>query len=129
MHACLEDNTACIVVATTTNPVHRMRTRHIALRFHNVREAVRDGVVSLKHVWTEHQVADIFTKSIPRSAFERFRDVLFGRVTFDEMCMKHPKPIVLDKTAEVHKMTTNTSTWPMYQIPIEQESLLGDLIA
>jgi len=59
-----EDNAACIAI--TAKPVHRSRSKHIAVKYHNVREAVENGEVELVQVWTEHQVADLFTRSRSR---------------------------------------------------------------
>ena len=105
-----EDNEACIAVADNPSPIHRSRTRHIALRYHNVRDAVRDNIVKLVHVWTKHQVADIFTKSLSRTDFERFRGPLMGEVTFTKMCEDFPKdPDNLTKVSTLHSIKRNFS--------------------
>ena len=59
-----EDNQACIAI--TDNPVHRSRSKHIGVKYHNVREASQNGEVKLTYINTEHQVADLFTKSPPQ---------------------------------------------------------------
>ena len=87
-----EDNQACIIVADNEYSVYRPRTRHIAIRYHNVKDAVSDGTVKLVHVWTKHQVADIFTKSLSKTDFLRFRGPLMGHTSFDTMCDSFPKP-------------------------------------
>ena len=51
----------------------------------NVREASENGEISLISVKTEHQCADIFTKSLTRTKFERFRDTIRGAVTYEDM--------------------------------------------
>ena len=51
----------------------------------NVREASENGEISLISVKTEHQCADIFTKSLTRTKFERFRDTIRGEVTYEDM--------------------------------------------
>ena len=89
-----EDNSACIAIST--NPVHRQRSKHIAVKYHNVRDACKDGDLQLTQVWTEHQVADIFTKSLTTKPFERFRSCLVGSsripmVHFDLMIQNHVK--------------------------------------
>lgn len=60
----------------TQNPVSHKRAKHIDLDYHFIRELVASGKLSTKFVSTNLQVADIFTKSLPRPAFERFRSML-----------------------------------------------------
>lgn len=38
-----------------------IRTKHIDMKFHHVRDLVQNGVVTLKKVGTEKQMADILT--------------------------------------------------------------------
>ena len=83
---CHEDNAAC--VAISTNPVHRQRSKHINVKYHNVREACLNKEVVLLQVWTEHQVADIFTKSLEKTVFKRFRDCLVTDVRWQHECPK-----------------------------------------
>ena len=64
---CHEHNAACIAI--TSNPVHKQRSKHIAVKYHNVREAAKNNEVTLVQVWTEHQTADIFTESLGKAAF------------------------------------------------------------
>jgi len=87
---CHEDNSAC--VAISTKPVHKSRSKHIGVKYHNVREASLNGEVELCQVWTEHQVGDIFTKSLSKADFIRCRETLMGYISFDEMVRQHPNP-------------------------------------
>ncbi|GKA76767.1 hypothetical protein Tco_0783228, partial [Tanacetum coccineum] len=43
-----------------------MRSKHIDIRHHFIREQIEKGVVELYFVRTEYQLADIFTKALPR---------------------------------------------------------------
>ncbi|KAI3507180.1 hypothetical protein L1887_22027 [Cichorium endivia] len=58
------------------NPVSHKRAKHIDLDYHFIRELVASGKLRTKFVPTKLQVADIFTKSLPRHQFEFFRGLL-----------------------------------------------------
>ncbi|KAM0027867.1 putative RNA-directed DNA polymerase [Helianthus debilis subsp. tardiflorus] len=60
----------------TQNPVSHKRAKHIDLDYHFIRELVNSGKLYTKFVPTNLQVADIFTKSLPRPLFEKFRSML-----------------------------------------------------
>lgn len=49
------------------------RNRHIELRYHGIKDYARKGIIDLKYVSTKRQVADILTKNLSRSAFEKMR--------------------------------------------------------
>jgi len=49
------------------------RTKHIDVHFHFIRQTITSGDVELLYIPTEKMVADIFTKSLARVKFERFR--------------------------------------------------------
>ena len=78
-----EDNQACIAI--TDKPVHRSRSKHIGVKYHNVREASQNGEVKLEYISTKHQVADLFTKSLYVKDFKRLREVLMGYKSMNEM--------------------------------------------
>jgi hypothetical protein len=49
------------------------RTKHIETKFHLVRENVLSGKMQIQSVPTSENVADIFTKPLPRSIFVKHR--------------------------------------------------------
>jgi hypothetical protein len=53
-------------VALTTNNKFHTRMKHIDLRYHYVRSLVRSGLLNLQYCPTEDNIADIFTKALPR---------------------------------------------------------------
>ena len=68
------DNMSAISISK--NPVQHSRTKHIGIRHHFIRELVEDNVVSLEHVVSEKQLADIFTKGLDHSRFEALRSAI-----------------------------------------------------
>jgi len=64
------------VIELATNPVNHERSKHIDVRFHFIREQVKEGNVELKHMESRTQAADMFTKSLPSSLFENNKMIL-----------------------------------------------------
>nr|GEV28081.1 hypothetical protein [Tanacetum cinerariifolium] len=57
-------------IALCCNNVQHSRPKHIEIRHHFIREQVEKGVVELYFVMTDYQLADIFTKALPRERIE-----------------------------------------------------------
>nr|GEU82256.1 retrovirus-related Pol polyprotein from transposon TNT 1-94 [Tanacetum cinerariifolium] len=57
-------------IALCCNNVQHSRSNHIDIRHHFIREQVERGVVELYFVTTDYQLADIFTKALPRQQFK-----------------------------------------------------------
>ncbi|GKE32939.1 retrovirus-related pol polyprotein from transposon TNT 1-94, partial [Tanacetum coccineum] len=57
-------------IAISCNPVQHSRLKHIDIRYHFIKENVEKGTVKLYVVRTEYQLADLFTKSLPKEHFE-----------------------------------------------------------
>nr|GEY56777.1 retrovirus-related Pol polyprotein from transposon TNT 1-94 [Tanacetum cinerariifolium] len=60
----------CSAIALCCNNVQHSRSKHINIRHHVIRGQVEKGVVELYFVTTDYQLADIFTKALPRERFE-----------------------------------------------------------
>ncbi|GJW39839.1 hypothetical protein Tco_0065684 [Tanacetum coccineum] len=58
------------VIALCCNNVQHSRSKHIDIRHHFIREQVENGMVEHYFVKMEYQLADIFTKALPRERFE-----------------------------------------------------------
>ena len=48
-------------------------TKHIPIKYHYIREHVSQKAVKLEYIDTKGQIADIFTKPLPKEAFEHIR--------------------------------------------------------
>nr|GEV44774.1 hypothetical protein [Tanacetum cinerariifolium] len=59
-----------IAIALCCNNVQHSRSKHIDIRHHFIQDQVEKGVVELYFVTTDYQLADIFTKALPRERFE-----------------------------------------------------------
>ena len=85
------DNRSAILDAHNTTG---RRTRHMNLRFHRVRQSIRDGTVSVDHVrggvaTDSMQVADIHTKATNTALFRKFAGNIMGEVQI-ERCKMPP---------------------------------------
>ena len=74
-----EDNDACITIARNGS-IHN-RTRHIRVADAWIYQEVHDhGTIDIRSIDTKENIADMFTKSLPREAFEKHRGMLMGYV-------------------------------------------------
>lgn len=70
------DNMAAIVVGNSS--FNTRRSRHINVKFHNVKDAVKGELISLEYVPTERNKADFFTKCLGVPTFEYLRSLFMG---------------------------------------------------
>ncbi|GJR62481.1 hypothetical protein Tco_1504643 [Tanacetum coccineum] len=78
-------------IALCCNNVQHSRAKHIDIPYHFIKEQVENGIVELYFVRTEYQLADIFSKPLPR---ERFNFLI------DKLGMKSMSPETLKRLAE-----------------------------
>ena len=69
------------------NPVQHSKTKHIQIHHHFLRGHVLKGDISIEHVSTEDQLADIFTKPLDEKRFSKLRcelNILELRMFFEK---------------------------------------------
>jgi len=59
------DSTSAISVAK--NPVLHSKTKHIDVRFHFLHDHYEKGDIDMRHVDTQNQLANIFTKTLDQA--------------------------------------------------------------
>ena len=63
------DNMA--VVLNTTIPSSALKKKHQVCNYHKIRESIAAGFIRYRHIRNEDNVADLLTKQLVRSVFER----------------------------------------------------------
>jgi hypothetical protein len=77
------DNESAICMAD--NPVEHSRTKHIAIRYHFLRDHQQKGDIEIAYINTKEQLADIFTKPLDEQTFNKLRhelNILDSRIFF-----------------------------------------------
>ena len=64
------DNQAAVAIAH--HPEYHARTKHFDIALHFLRDHVSAGTIDLIYISTHNNVADLFTKGLPRSTHENF---------------------------------------------------------
>ncbi|GKB73981.1 hypothetical protein Tco_0935393, partial [Tanacetum coccineum] len=57
-------------IVISCNPVQHSKTKHIDIRYHFIKEHVERGTMESYFAETEYQLADLFTKALPKEGFE-----------------------------------------------------------
>jgi hypothetical protein len=60
----------------TDNPVEHSRTKHIAIRYHFLRDHQQKGDIEIAYINTKYQLADIFIKPLDEKTFTELRNEL-----------------------------------------------------
>nr|GEX19015.1 retrovirus-related Pol polyprotein from transposon TNT 1-94 [Tanacetum cinerariifolium] len=94
-------------IALCCNSVQHSRSKHIDIRHHLIPEQVERGVVELYFVSTNYQLADIFTKALPRQRFEFILPRLAGT----------PLSTTIDQDAPSLHISPSSSALQSYSLP------------
>lgn len=66
-----EDKISCIKLSK--NDKYQARTKHITVKFHNVKQMRDNGVIFLHYCPSKLMTADVLTKPLPKPQFDTFR--------------------------------------------------------
>ena len=65
-----------VIYCDNTSAINISKTKHIDIKYHYLRELVQDEEVKLEYVHTKEQIADVFTKALPKDSHEYLRGKL-----------------------------------------------------
>jgi len=71
-----EDNAGALFLAK--NHSLGQRTKHIDIKYHYVRDLIENGIIEIKYVQTNWNLADIMTKSLGEEKHDKFAEMLLN---------------------------------------------------
>ena len=60
-------------LALAKNPVFHDWSKHIRIKYHFIRDCLKEGSIKANHIATTDQLADILTKSLGKAQFQEMR--------------------------------------------------------
>ncbi|GJS85528.1 hypothetical protein Tco_0752069 [Tanacetum coccineum] len=87
-------------IAISCNPIQHSKTKHIDIRYHFIKEHVKKGTVEIYFVGTKYQLADLFTKALPKECFEYLVHRI-ADVHPDELCPPNKRYDLMDANKKV----------------------------
>ncbi|GJZ19491.1 hypothetical protein Tco_0556081 [Tanacetum coccineum] len=109
------------VIALCYNNVQHSRAKHIDVCYHFIKEQVENGIMELYFVWTEYQLADIFTKPLPR---ERF-NFLIEKLGMKSMSSETLKRLAEETDEIISSITTQQTKLDLELVPKEKRLEIG----
>ncbi|GJS69615.1 hypothetical protein Tco_0702456 [Tanacetum coccineum] len=103
------------------NNVQHSRAKHIDVRCHFIKEQVKNGIVELYFVWTEYQLADFFTKPLPR---ERF-NFLIEKLVMRSMSPEKLKRLTEEEDEIISSITSQQAKFDLELVPKEKRLEIG----
>ena len=61
---------------SVSNPAYRKRTRHIDIRYHHIREVIKNNDVVLKYCPAQDMIADVLTKTLAKTIHNYFMGLM-----------------------------------------------------
>ncbi|GKC18929.1 integrase, catalytic region, zinc finger, CCHC-type containing protein, partial [Tanacetum coccineum] len=91
------------MIALCCNNVQHSRANHIDVRYLFIKEQVENGIVELYFVRTEYQLADIFTKPLPRKRF----NFLINKLGMRSMTTNQSTPLSITYPTNEYQSTVH----------------------
>ncbi|GKD53274.1 hypothetical protein Tco_1286661, partial [Tanacetum coccineum] len=103
-------------IAISYNPVQHSRTKHIAVRYHFIKENVEKGTIELYFVKTDYQLAELFTKALLVDRFNYLVRRLGGGINRGSFLVstegvEEGKKIVMVKGGEIEERSHPYNLW------------------
>jgi hypothetical protein len=83
VHDVGEDLGAAVILSDNTGALANVRgipisprTKHIGVRYHRMRGEVVKGNIDPQYIHTSENIADMFTKTLPKALFVKFREMI-----------------------------------------------------
>jgi hypothetical protein len=77
------DNTSAIGIATDS--IKQKSSKAIDMRFHWIRDRVRQGQFIITYIPTQQNLADYFTKNLPKDSHAKFHSFLVNNMAADRL--------------------------------------------
>ena len=74
-------------ISLTKNPVYHGKSKHIDIKFHFIRDLVKDKEIVIEYCRSEEQVADIFMKPLKVDNFQKLKKSL-GMMSYEELGLR-----------------------------------------
>ncbi len=82
------DNTSAIGIATDS--IKQKRSKAVDMRFHWIRDRVRQNQFIIAYIPTQQNLADYFTKNLPKESHSKFHSYLVHNMTPDSKIIIQP---------------------------------------
>nr|GEV63645.1 retrovirus-related Pol polyprotein from transposon TNT 1-94 [Tanacetum cinerariifolium] len=105
-------------IAISCNPIQHSRTKYINIRYYFIKEHVKKGTFELYFVGMEYQLADLFTKALPKEMFE----YLVHRIVFQMAQQLIPTAQLVPKFHTIRRCNNYTV---LQSIPCSLECKIG----
>ena len=73
----MQDNLSTIQLINNGN-INSLRSKHISIKYHAIREKVRNGEIKIQHCSTDKMIADALTKPLHGQQFRNLKDKILG---------------------------------------------------
>ncbi len=94
-----QDNKSTMLLERNGKTSSSKRTKHINVRYYFITDRIAKGEVRVEWCPTKDMIADFMTKPLQGSLFKKFRDVIMGAISTEEML----KTVTRDSATEADR--------------------------